>query len=230
MGIQMLKLHWKAAKWPMLPVLIAAFGLPWMAGQAAWAASDSPTLSAGYWYMVTSAGSTGILMPFLAMAAGSIVALTAWNPDHKHDHIYPLSLPIARWKYSTLKYASGAIIMLGTGAIFFAGAATVTAGMQLPVGLSAYPVELSGKFVVAGLTSYSLLFALAAGTMRSALLVISSVAFLLLFGNILVGFAETVVPAMQVLELDVSGDFLELLTEGPGPLRVFSGSWSLIDV
>ena len=39
MGMQMLKLHWKAARWPMLPVLVAAFGLPMWTGRSAWGAT-----------------------------------------------------------------------------------------------------------------------------------------------------------------------------------------------
>ncbi len=230
MGIQMLKLHWKAAKWPMLPVLIGAFGLPLMAGRLGWGLATGPgeSLTGSGWNMVVTSSTMGLLFPFLAMATGAIVALSAWNADHQAGHIYPLSLPIARWKYAALKYGGGVIILAGTGTLFLAGATITTATLTLPVGLNAYPLELSGRFMLASLTAYSALFALASGTMRTAVLTLSALGAVLIFGNGMLAFVGNFVPGLT--GIDVVQEMHQLLLQGSGPLRVFSGNWSLIDV
>src|SRR6056297_3352917 len=124
MGTQMLKLHWRAARWPMLPVLIAAFGLPLMAGWSTWDATYSVDAveATSAWSVIDSTAVWGLSFPVLAAIAGSIIGLCAWTWDHKHDHIYALSLPIHRWKYSAMKFAGGTILVAATTGVFAMGA------------------------------------------------------------------------------------------------------------
>jgi len=230
MGIQMLKLHWKAAKWPMLPVLIAAFGLPMMAGRAAWGAEYSvdslQTQSA--WTVVSDAAAYGLTFPILAAITGAVLGLTAWSWDHKYNHLYALSLPVSRWKYSVLKFGGGVILVGATSATFAAGAGISASLATLPTGLQTYPGALAIHFFVASLTAYALLFSLASGTIKTAMIVIGSViAFIgfgdgvfALLGNFWAPLAQTDMVQLAYL----------ILIENDGPLSIFAGNWMLFDV
>lgn len=230
MGIQMLKLHWKAAKWPMLPVMIAAFGLPMMAGRAAWGGTygEYTLQSQGVWGLVSESAAYALTFPLLALISGTILGLTAWSWDHQQNHIYPLSLPIARWQYAAMKFGGGVILLTATSGVFLAGAGISASLAQLPVGLRAYPVALTGHFFLASLTGYSLLFALAGGTMRTAVLTLSGTAILLIFGNGIFDLGGLFWEPLGAV--DVPMTLFTFLVEGNGPLSVFSGNWMLFDV
>jgi hypothetical protein len=230
MGIEMLKLHWKAARWPMLPVLIAAFAMPLMAGRSAWGGTYGETSigSGGVWAVVNDAAGFALTFPLLAIVSGTILGLTAWNWDHRHNHIYPLSLPIARWRYAAMKFGSGVILLGATSGVFFAGAALSAGLAQLPVGLNAYPAELSVHFFLASLTGYALLFALAGGTMKTAVAVISLSMVALFFGNGLFDLGG--VFWAPLARVDVPSTLYLFLVEGNGPFSVFAGNWMLFDV
>ena len=230
MGIQMLKLHWKAAKWPMLPVLIAAFGLPMMAGRRAWGAEytvDSLQAQSA-WSVVTDAAAYGVTFPILAAIAGSILGLTAWTWDHKYNHVYALSLPISRWKYAVMKFGGGVILIGATTATFGAGAGLSAALANLPTGLQTYAGALSAHFFVATLSAYALLFALASGTIRTATIVIGSVVAFAAFGDgIFALLGNLWAPLGQV---NIAQLAYLLLIDNGGPLSVFASNWMLFDV
>jgi len=230
MGIQMLKVHWKGAKWLMLPVMVAAFGLPLMAGRAAWGRSYSVEglQSQSAWSVVSESAAYSLTFPLLALVLGAVVGLTAWNWDHKIGHVYPLSLPISRWKYAMLKFGSGALLVGATSGVFFLGAGISSSLASLPVGLETYPGALSAHFFMASLTSYSLLFALAGGTIRTAVIVISTVTVMVFFGNSLAELASNFYGPLA--GLDVPTLMFTFFVEGDGPLSIFSGNWMLIDV
>jgi len=230
MGIQMLKLHWKAARWPMLPVLIAAFGLPMMAGRAAWGAEYSvdslQTQSA--WSVVSEAAAYGLTFPILAAIAGSILGLTAWNWDHKHNHIYALSLPISRWKYAVMKFGGGVLLVGATTVAFGAGAGLSASLADLPTGLQTYAGALSVHFFVATLTAYALLFALASGTIKTATIVIGSVIAFAAFGDGIFALAGNFWAPLGDVNVGQLAYFL--LIDNDGPLSIFAGNWMLFDV
>lgn len=230
MGTQMLKLHWRAARWPMLPVLVAAFGLPLMAGWATWGATYTADSSemASAWSVIDGAAVWGLSFPVLAAVAGAVIGLCAWTWDHRHDHVYPLSLPIARWKYAALKFAGGTILVAGTTAVFAAGAGLSSLLAELPAGIRAYPGNLAVHFFVATQTAFALLFALASGTIRTAMIFIGGVLALAIAGQ----------PTLELLgnvwapigQVDLGRLAYSLLVENDGPLSIFSGNWMLFDV
>jgi len=226
----MLKLHWKAARWPMLPVLIAAFGLPMMAGRFTWGRTYSVEAleSRAAWTILQEAGAFALTFPFLAVLTGIVVALTAWNWDHKAGHVYTLSLPISRWRYATMKFVTGLFMVGGTAGIFLSGASITSSLASLPPGLNTYPVGLSVHFFLASLTTYAIFFALAAGTIRTAVIVMSTAIALTFAGPGMVALASQFVPALE--GVSPTAYVASLLFEGPGPLSIFGGSWMLIDV
>jgi hypothetical protein len=230
MGIQMLKVHWRAARWPMLPVLVAAFGLPLMAGSAAWGATYSvDSLSANGAFAVTeSAAVFGLSFPIVAAIAGAVLGLSAWSWDHRQDHVYALSLPIPRWKYSAIKFGGGTILVGVTTAVFAVGATVSAALANLPSGLHAYPGALSIHFLIATQTAFALLFALASGTIRTATIVLGCVIGLAVFGVPLLEFLGNFWSPLG--EFDLSHFAYSMLVENDGPLSVFAGNWMLFDV
>lgn len=230
MGIQMLKLHWRAARWPMLPVLVAAFGLPLMAGWAAWGATYTTDAlqSTSAWSVTDGAATFGLGFPVVAAVAGAVLALSAWSWDHRQDHVYALSLPIARWKYAAIKFGGGTILVAATTCVFALGAGLSASLAQLPAGLQAYPGTLSIHFLVATQTAFALMFALASGTIRTATIVLGGILAVALFGA----------PVLDLLgglwapigEFDLGRFAYTVLVENDGPLSIFAGNWMLFDV
>lgn len=227
MGIQMLKLHWKASKWVLLPFLIAAFGLPLYGGRAAWGAGDVDLLMRS-WQVLESAAVTSLIYAPLAALLGATVALTAWNWDHQKGHVYPLSLPIDRWRYSTAKFSTGLILLaIPTGMMAFGGMVTAQL-IDLPTGLNVYPFSIAFQFYLASATAYSIFFALAAGTIKTTVLVISTLAAVVFFGDGVMDFVGNFVEGAD--DVRVAGSLFKAVVSGFGPLRVFAGNWMLIDV
>ena len=82
-------------------------------------------------------------------------------------------------------------------------------------------------FVLAALITFSVTFALAAGTMKTAIRVLTALILFIVFGSILVGFIERVT---GVDDLITPVQMLHDSATWPGPFHVFGGNWMLIDV
>ncbi len=217
----LLALHWKAVRWGLLPLVIAAFGLPFfIAGRL-----DPNAGSARFWEQMAVVSP---VFPMLAMAVGVTLALTAWSWDHRQGHVYALSLPVARWQYASTKFMAGAALAAIPALTLALGGALATALVDLPPALQAYPGMLALRFFLATLTAYALMFALASGTIRTATVVISLVVGALVLGDTVIGFASAFVPALQNLSL--SDIVVSVALEPHSPLRVFTGNWMLFDV
>ncbi len=227
MGIQMLKLHWKASKWVLLPFLIMAFGLPVWGGRSAWAGINA-RIGDEVYLLLSGASMTALAYPIVAALVGATLALTAWNWDHAKGHVYPLSLPIDRWRYSTLKFGTGALLLMLPAALVAAGGLFTVAMVELPRGLHVYPLALASQFYLASFTIYGLLFALASGTIRTTVMVISASAVFAFFGDSLMDFTGNFVPGAE--QISPIGYAVDMLISDNGPLHVFAGNWMLIDV
>ncbi len=124
--------------------------------------------------------------------------------------------------------ADGAIFLLPAALVFWFGALLAAGSVTLPDGLHAYPTLLAMRFWMAMLLAYAVLFALAAGSVRTILIVVGGV-----FGGLLVG--EVVVRFLDAFVLALEGwsfirAVLDVLSGWPGPFRVYAGNWMLIDV
>jgi hypothetical protein len=227
----MLFLHWKQIKVALLPFMIAAFGLPLVSVQgmggdptAGGSAAGGP---AAYEFLV-GAQAWVVVFPLLAAAIGVTLALSAWNWDHQLHHVYALSLPVPRWQYATLKMGAGTLLALLPAAAFWAGAHVAAASLTLPEGLHAYPNALALRFLLAELVAYAVLFAMAAGTIRTTLVVVTAWFVFLFVGGSLNGFLGSEFEVFR--EVNVVEAFMDVLVGPHGPFEVFSGSWMLIDV
>ncbi len=220
---QLLFLHWKAARWGLLPWVVAAFGVPLLiVGRLS---VDGSLQSADLWQQMIPLSP---VFPLLAVAAGSTIALTAWSWDHRQGHVYALALPVPRWRYSWTKFLAGLTlaaipaVALGTGGLIAASM------VELPELVQAYPGALAFRFYLATLAAYGVMFSLAAGTMRTALIVLSVGLGAVFIGDGVVDFAARVIPALEGVRLtDV---LLDVASQPASPFRVLTGNWLLFDV
>jgi hypothetical protein len=223
----MLFVHWKQVRLLLIPFVVAAFGLPLLAVQGL-GADATGGVSAEVYQIVAGYQLWLPLFPMLALAIGIVLALTAWNWDHRLGHVYALSLPVARWEYALLKMGAGIALGLVPTLAFWIGAHVAAASVTLPAGLNAYPNHLALRFFLAMLMAYAFFFALGAGTVKTTVWVVTGI-FAALVASEVLG---------DVLVLYFSGleglSFLELATdwlvERGGPFEVFTGNWTLIDV
>lgn len=207
--------QWKWSRLALLPCVIIAFSLPLLSVQ--FSAADTtiaPLLRQGLttysvWY------------PALAAAVGLIIAVSAWAEDHRGGHVYALSLPVPRWRYSLMRFAAGLALLLGPALALLLGALLATGTVSLPPGLRAYPGALALRFALAMLLSFALFFAIASGTARTAGYVLGGIGGAV---ALQVLFVLSGVEASPVLWL------FQRLTSAGGPLAIFTGPWMLIDV
>lgn len=220
---QMLALHWKAARWGLMPWVVAAFGVPFLiAGRI----DTGPGASnEALWQPVATLSP---LFPLMAVAAGATVALTAWSWDHRAGHVYALALPVTRWKYASSKFLAGLALAAIPAVSLAVGGAMAAGTVQLPDLVQAYPAALAFRFYLATLAAYGLLFALAAGTMRTAVIVLTVTVGGVVLGDGVVEFAARVVPALEGVR--VTDLLIDVATRPASPFRVFSGNWFLFDV
>jgi hypothetical protein len=223
---QMTYLQWKASRWVLLPFVLLCFGLPQLAVRVA-------TEGATYRGVVAGDGVVYALQlwmpvfPLLAAIVGFAAALSAWVWDHNANHVYALSLPLRRSQYTLLKLAAGGASLLVPVLAVFIGALVAILLNQVPEGLRAYPVAFTMRFLLAALLAYALGFALAAGTIRTTVLIVAAVLLFLIGGTLLVGFIESVAEVQLRTPLDLLYDAFGTWA---GPFHVYGGAWTLIDV
>lgn len=220
-------MHWKQIRFGLIPIILASFALPLLAVEA-FGGLDAATMDLSAYRQALGFNAWLPFFPMLAGSVGVTLALSAWNWDHQLKHVYALSLPIPRWRYAMLKMGAGAILALVPTAAFGLGCLVATMAVDLPNGLHAYPGALTLRFFLAALLAYAGVFALAAGTIRTTVVLVSAVFLLLLF-------SEPITSALVAFNPDWSGgNVIEWVVtksgQAPGPFQVYTGNWSLIDV
>jgi hypothetical protein len=224
---QVLRLQWQATRWLLVPIILLCIGLPQAVVQLATAYSGGVNAEFGPGALIHALERLSSIFPFLAAITGAAIALAAWNWDHRTNHVYALTLPVPRARYALLKLWAGAVILLVPTLAVWVGAWLATSTVAVPDGLRAYPFAFGARFLLAGTLVYGTLFALAAGTIRTTLIICIGVVLILALGAI----------GLPVLEHQFGIDLItpvELIAatvrRWPGPFEVFGGSWLLIDV
>lgn len=206
--------QWKGSRVIVLLATVIAFALPLASLQRARDAySPHQFVSA----MQMWAGGYALL----AAAVGLLVALAAWQPDHQGRHVYALSLPVSRARYTALRFAAGAVFMIPTVIALLVGALVVAASDAIPDGLHAYPVALSVRFAFAAAVSYALFFSIASATAQTAGVIIGVIAAVL-FSQYLLSVTSA--------DVDLLTPIFQFVFVRPGILSVFAGRWMLVDV
>ena len=211
---QLLFTQWKWSRLFLLLLTVAGFAIPALSVQANANAYSN-------YDIVLRLQAFGIAYPILAAAVGVLLSLTAWSSDHRGRHVYALSLPIERWRYVGLRYLSGLLLIVPPVLAIWLGGELSTRLGSLPVGLNAYAGSLALRFALAAVLSYTALFAISAGTPRTAGIVLG-IAAALVAVHVLLGAAG--------LEFDLLGPVVNGLFVWPGPFEIFTGRWMLIDV
>lgn len=226
MAMQMLYLHWRGVRMGLIPFVIAAFGLPLLMMQGAnargAAISDVATMN-------LLGGMEGWLplFPMLAAGIGFTLALAVWNQDHKGNHVYALSLPVARWEYALLKFGAGVVLALVPVVALFAGSLVAILAVDLPAGIHAYPFQMTGRFLFTVLVTYAVLFSMAAGTIRTTVIVLSALFGLPILLSMGLEALSGFVPILG--QVDVAETIFQGLLDF-GPFRIMAGDWMLFDV
>ena len=206
--------QWKWSRVMLLLATVAAFAIPALSVQSIAGAYSN-------FEAVRTLQGFGIAYPLLAGAIGVLLSLTAWSSDHRGRHVYALSLPIERWRYVWLRYAAGLLLLIPPILALWIGGMLATGLGGAPAGLHGYAGSLALRFALAALLAYTALFAISAGTPKTAGIVLGVCAGLVAI-DVLLGAADINV---ELLEPIVNGLFM-----WPGPFEIFTGRWMLIDV
>lgn len=165
--------------------------------------------------------SWGILYPLLAGLLGLLVAMAAWAPDHRGRHVHALSLPLPRWQYVLFRLLAGLTVLTPPVLAVLIGAVLATQTATIPAGMQGYAGALGVRFALAVLVAFSTFFAVSGGTARTAGIILSFFALIIV---------SQVMLAAAGVELDLIGPIQQAVLNWPGPLAIFSGRWMLIDV
>lgn len=210
-----LETQWKWARMPLLLATVAAFTLPMISVRGL---GEEVATGIAALYAMASMENWAIAYPLLAAAVGLLLALTAWGSDHRQGHYYALSLPIPRWQYSFLRLGAGFVLLAGPVIGIAVGSSLAAAAASIPAGLSAYPLALAIRFGLAAAMSYTIFFAIAAGSPRTAGIVLTVLAVVL------------IAPAISGYFDAVFFPIMERINDWRAPLGIFGGRWMLIDV
>ncbi len=208
-------------KWSLIAVaalLVAGFAIPVLSVQRAGIVQPEPWDAA---MLLGAIRGWGVAYPILAGAVGLVAALTAWSHDHRGNHVYALSLPVARWKYALLRFAAGGVLILPIVVALWVGGLAAGSASTIPNGLHAYPTALALRFGLAAFVAYAAFFAIASGTSRTAAWVLGVIGALVV--------AQIVLSAAGV-HASFLPHALERLYTWPGPFELFTGQWMLINV
>jgi hypothetical protein len=228
---QILFLQWKGSRYGLLPLALLAFGLPIVAVQGLVPGVGAPeAASVRASILLFTLQGWAPAFPGLAFALGATLALMVWNGDHRGEHVYPLSLPLPRWKYVLLKGGAGAVLLCLPVALLWLGSLLATSFTDIPEGLRAYPSAITFRFLLASLVAFAVFFALAAGTMRTAVALLCAWVGFLILGELLPPFLGEALNMPALESWSLLEWILESSTVWPGPFEVYTGNWMLIDV
>jgi len=209
-------------KWARPVLVLAAVVAGWIPLQAL---RSAPYKTMGTYhipslYSSITAASTGY--QFLALAVAVVIAISSWQADSTRQHVYALSLPIARWRFVLMRFGAGAALLgiVAAAVGVFGGVAAAIA--PLPPMLHAYPVGLALRFWLGSLIPFGAIFALLTSNPRKVKWVVAGVVTVFAVDIMLASFGVTQAPLLK-------GVFEGLYAPG-GPLTAFLTRWMLIDV
>lgn len=228
---QILFLNWMGSRFGLLPFLVVAFALPILSVQGI---TTDPSIPGSVTVRASQLLDTlqfwTPVFPAFAFALGTVLALLVWNWDHRGEHVYALSLPLARSRYVAMKMGAGALLLLAPVLLFWIGSLLAVSFTEIPEGLRAYPNAIAFRFLLASLIAYSVFFALAAGTMRTAVIILTAWVGLLILGELLPPVLGEILGVRAVYDFSLLGWLLHSSMDWPGPFEVYAGNWMLIDV
>ncbi len=209
--------QWKWSRGPLLLATCMTFAIPLLSIRGREAVFEELDARG----VLGQMNAWGSYYALTALGVGLIAGLLAWRADHAGRHVYALTLPVERSRYTLLRFGAGAVTLAGPVAALLVGAILAVQTATIPPGLEGHPVALTTRFAMALLLSYALCFAAASTSPRTAGMVLGILATLVVMDLMM----EMITGHSGILELlgDVAfGRF--------GLLHVFTGRWMLIDV
>lgn len=208
-----LRTQWKGSRTLVLLATLVGFALPLGSLSSARDALN-PTQFIGA--MQQWAGGYAIL----AAGLGLLIAMAAWQPDHAGRHVYALSLPVSRARYTLMRMGAGAALMVPPVLAVLLGALIVAAS-DIPNGLHAYPLALALRFAFAAAVAYAIFFAIASSTPQTAGVILGVIAAVI--------FTQYLMSIMGSKQ-DILEPIVRFIFVKPGLLSIFTGRWMLVDV
>jgi hypothetical protein len=212
-----LRTQWKWTRGFSLVAFVLGFAIPLLSLFAL----QSGSLQAAASLVVGNMQQFGLFYALLAGASGLACAMFAWGHDHRGRHVYAMSLPIPRSRYTGMRFGAGSLFLLLPVIGVLAGCFVGLAAVKIPAGLHAYPIGLTSRFLIACFVSYALFFAILASSTKASAYVLG-------------GIAAVVALIFFLNALHVGDDLMRFVAGGlfgdRGLLSVFTGRWMLIDV
>lgn len=208
-----LRTQWKGSRTLVLLATIVAFALPLASLSNARGALNSTQFISE---MQRWAGGYALL----AAGLGLLLAMAAWQPDHAGRHVYALSLPISRARYTLMRMGAGAAFMVPPILAVLVGS-LIVAVSDIPNGLNAYPFALAFRFAFAAAVAYAIFFAIASSTPQTAGVILGIIAA--------VFFTQYLMSVMGA-KVDILEPIARFIFVKPGVLSIFTGRWMLVDV
>ncbi len=212
-----LRSQWRESRLAVVLLAGIALVVPLLSLRGAWSVADPWTS----WNLLRATAQWGAAYPIIALTAAMVLATAAWWPDNRARHVYALTLPIARGHYILLRYGAGLTLLLAIAAMLALGSCIATARLTLPPLLHAYPAAITVRFFAAGLSAYTLLFALNGLTQRTARILVALFLFLVI---------ATLLGDLVSLGWSPMGAVVDALFSPYSPLSIFRSRWMLIDV
>jgi len=209
--------QWRESRLAVVLLGVLAFAVPIVSLRGAWLPTDPWTS----WDLLRATAQWGAAYPVIALVAALVLAAGAWWPDHRGKHVYALTLPLARSRYLLLRYGAGLAWLGAITCALALGTMLATMRLTLPALLHVYPMGLTLRFFLAGLSAYTILFALNGLTPRMARILAACFLFL---------FIATVLSSLVSLGWNPLGAVVDALMGPYGPLAIFRARWMLIDV
>lgn len=219
MLLQVLRAQWMTARPVVVLVAILAFAIPLGSVFYGGDVATGSSYQVSNW--LSSSRTVGQAIPVVALALGLLLGMAAWAPDHLGRHVYALSLPIPRWRFVMLRFASGLILLAGPVVALGVGAALASAAVDLPAGVHAYPVQLTLRFALSAVVMFAIFFTISIGTRRAVVLTLGSILGLVV-ADIMLGAVGSEAVVVETVTM--------VLTRFPGPLAILLGRWALFDV
>ena len=212
-----LRTQWKWSRLAALVGFVLGFAIPVLSLQS----TVPGTAASGQLEIVRGMQRFGVLYAFLAGGVGLAMAMLAWGHDHRGRHVYALSLPISRARYTAMRFGAGSLFLLVPTAGVLIGCIVGIMTVTIPDGLDAYPFALTLRFLFATFVAYALIFAVSSATTKASAVILG-------------GFAGLIVLLWVLVLLNVGLDVMvaaaAFLFADYGVLSVFTGRWMLIDV
>ncbi|HUF26361.1 MAG TPA: hypothetical protein VMM18_05195 [Gemmatimonadaceae bacterium] len=210
--------QWKWSRLAIVAAIVLAFTIPILSVQR-FAGSGAEWIEGRI--VLQSMRAFAGWYALLASAVGLGMAVTAWSADHRGRHVYALSLPVPRWQFALMRFGAGALMLLLPALALWAGALLATSSVSIPAGMQAFPGSIAVRFLLGSLVIYSLFFAIASGTARTAGWVL---------GGLLVIVALVAFDSSIGLPDAITNDLLDFVLAWPRAIELFTGRWMLIDV